>query len=850
MAGAINVPVVSTFDAKGINKAISQFKKLDGGIAKTAYAMKSADKAFTNAAKKLAKFGAIGIGVAGVVGKKLVDAGSDLAESQSKVQVVFGKSSKVVEDFAKNAADSMGMSRQKALEATGTYGNLFQAFGVGQTQAASMSTSLVQLAGDLASFNNASPEDTLLALRSGLSGEAEPLKKFGIAINDARLKQEALNMGLYNGKGILSVNAKTQAAYALIMKDSTLAQGDYARTADGVANTMRSLQANFADVSAELGQILIPYFQRLLSVVKDSILPRVREFVDILGQDGLRGALKYLGGEFLGFLGNMGKTGNIIFAVVTAFVALKAATIAFTATVNILTIATKLFGITMSTTAMGPFALIAAAIAAVIVIVIALYMKFEWFRKGINFIVNGIISYIEFMVNMWVKAVNLIIRGINGMIRVANFFGAGLPTMAHIGEVSFGRIGDAADNAKAKMESSIKALRTLDAVNENFGETVVETTDDQEEQNEAIKTGTKTVETAKQKLEKYISALKGLTSAQKNQRDSNKAVTKANADALKAQENLTKATEHFNNVVKGYGKESKQAKTAEQKRELAQRDLEKAGYDVETATYAVADAEAELAAVRADPDSDLRSIREAEIALAEAKLSLRDNIDKQNASTEELTNSERLLDEAINGAKEGSDAYSEALDALTQAKQEQVDATDAVTEAYQRQRDAVYELKKAEEELEAARGNVTPKQIAVANEIVTGDKTGGKTGGSKLPYGSFMEAVQALHPRAKSLASSTPVKASRKQFPNLYQQYKDAGLAMAKGGIVTGPTQILAGEAGDEAIIPLDKLQTGMNVYLTVHAGMGTDGKDVGDEIVDVLKRYNRRNGALPLAVA
>lgn len=846
MAGAINVPVVSTFDAKGINKAISQFKKLDGGIAKTAYAMKSADKAFTNAAKKLAKFGAIGIGVAGVVGKKLVDAGSDLAESQSKVQVVFGKSSKVVEDFAKNAADSMGMSRQKALEATGTYGNLFQAFGVGQTQAASMSTSLVQLAGDLASFNNASPEDVLLALRSGLSGEAEPLKRFGIAINDARLKQEALNMGLYNGKGILSVNAKTQAAYALIMKDSTLAQGDYARTADGVANTMRSLQANFADVSAELGQILIPYFQRLLSVVKDSILPRVREFVDILGQDGLRGALKYLGGEFLGFLGNMGKTGNIIFGVVTAFVALKAATIAFTATVNILTIATKLFGIQMETAAMGPFALWAAAIAVIITIIVALYMKFEWFRKAVNAVLNFIIGLAENWVNMWIKGINLIIMSINAMIRIANFFGSTYETLGHIGEVAFGRIGDAADTAKEKMKGAFQALGTLNEKYDNFGEKVVKTTEDQEDQEEVIKTGTKTVETAKQKLEKYISALKGLTSAQKNQRDANKAVTKANADALKAQENLTKATEHFNNVVNGYGKDSKQAKTAEQQRELAQRDLEKAGYDVESATYAVADAEAELALVRADPKSDLRDIREAEIALAEAKLSLRDNIDKQNASTEELTYSERLLDEAINGAKEGSDAYSEALDALTQAKQEQVDATDAVTEAYQRQRDAVYELKKAEEELEAARGKVTPKQIAVANEIVTGDKTGG----SKLPYGSFMEAVQALHPGAKSLTSSTPVTASRKQFPNLYQQYKDAGLAMAKGGIVTGPTQILAGEAGAEAIIPLDKLQTGMNIYLTVHAGMGTNGKDVGDEIVDVLKRYNRRNGALPLAVA
>jgi hypothetical protein len=115
-----------------------------------------------------------------------------------------------------------------------------------------------------------------------------------------------------------------------------------------------------------------------------------------------------------------------------------------------------------------------------------------------------------------------------------------------------------------------------------------------------------------------------------------------------------------------------------------------------------------------------------------------------------------------------------------------------------------------------------------------------------------MEAVRALHPNSKALKSSTPVTQARKDFPNLYDTYKKAGLAMAKGGIVTSPTQILAGESGAEAIIPLDRFGGlgGQTINVTINAGIGTDASAVGDEIVNVLQRYNRRNGALPLKVA
>jgi hypothetical protein len=203
---------------------------------------------------------------------KLVQQASNLEESQSKVNTVFGNSAFIIDNFAKTSAASFGITKQAALEASGTFGNLIQAFGIGEGQAANMSITLVQLAADLSSFNNTPIEEAIIALRSGLSGEAEPLKRFGVAINDTRLKQEAFNMGLYDGKGALDITAKTQAAYALILKDTNLAQGDFSRTSEGFANQMRILQASLSDAATEVGLVLLPYFKEFVNFINDNIL--------------------------------------------------------------------------------------------------------------------------------------------------------------------------------------------------------------------------------------------------------------------------------------------------------------------------------------------------------------------------------------------------------------------------------------------------------------------------------------------------------------------------------------------------------------------------------------------------
>lgn len=263
--------------------------------------MGDASESFGTKLKGLTKkagvaFAAIGTGAA-VVGKQFVDAASDMQESLSKVNVVFGENAAEVIKFSKTAATAMGLSSQQALEAAGTYGNLFQAFGLSRDSATEMSTTLVQLASDLASFNNVPIDDALLALRSGLSGETEPLKRFGVALNDERLKAEAFAMGIYSGTGALTAGAKAQAAYALIMKDTSLAQGDYARTADGVANRQRTIAAQFKDIQAGIGTALLPAFGAVLNVISTKVIPVFQEFASVAGEKGLGAAIGMMAGK-------------------------------------------------------------------------------------------------------------------------------------------------------------------------------------------------------------------------------------------------------------------------------------------------------------------------------------------------------------------------------------------------------------------------------------------------------------------------------------------------------------------------------------------------------------------------
>jgi len=261
---AIKIEVGATYNDADIRRAQRDLDKL-GGVAGTTSATFS--QRFAEMGSSMADFGQkmttrVTLPIIGL-GALAVNAASNLQEATSKATVVFGDAADSVLAFADTAATSLGMSESAALEAAGTYGNLFRAMGIGETRSAELSTSLVGLASDLASFNNANPQEVFDALRSGLSGETEPLKRFGVNLNQARIEAEALNLGLIQQGQEMDAAAKAQAVYSLIMQDTTLAQGDFSRTSDGTANQLRILRAGFEDTAAQLGTALLPFVTQL-----------------------------------------------------------------------------------------------------------------------------------------------------------------------------------------------------------------------------------------------------------------------------------------------------------------------------------------------------------------------------------------------------------------------------------------------------------------------------------------------------------------------------------------------------------------------------------------------------------
>lgn len=301
------------------------------------------------------------------IGKSAVDAASATTEAVNKVGVVFGDGAAEVLAFADTSAKAFGISKQEALAAAGTFGNLFRAMGVGEKQAAKVSTSMTGLAGDLASFNDADPSEVLQALQSGLLGEAEPMRRFGVQLSDARVQAEAFATGLVkpvkNAAEITKANLavessikalsdaerehgtdslearkaqvaltdaqtklneatkgavppltdaqKLQARQSIIMKDTALAQGDFQRSlSSSAANQQRVSKALAADSQAAIGQQILPLYQQAVVQVG-----KVAEAFGNLSPEGQKTVVMAAGitaamGPVLSVFGNIAKVGT------------------------------------------------------------------------------------------------------------------------------------------------------------------------------------------------------------------------------------------------------------------------------------------------------------------------------------------------------------------------------------------------------------------------------------------------------------------------------------------------------------------------------------------------------------
>lgn len=222
---------------------------------------------FSKKLDSLSRKSAVAFGAIAFAGKIAVDAASDLNESLSKSVVVFGDSSKAIEDFANTAAKELGISKTAALEAASNFAIFGKAAGLSGTDLTGFSTDLLTLASDFASFNNVSIDTAITAIGAGLRGESEPLRQFGVLMTAADVEAKALAMGLGDASGAITEQDKVLARQAIILEQTTLQQGDFARTSEGAANQQRILTAQIEDAKSKIGQGLLPVYQTLISLI-------------------------------------------------------------------------------------------------------------------------------------------------------------------------------------------------------------------------------------------------------------------------------------------------------------------------------------------------------------------------------------------------------------------------------------------------------------------------------------------------------------------------------------------------------------------------------------------------------
>lgn len=258
--------------ASGINTAAVELQKLGYAAKRTATDVQTLktieiSRVFISSVQGLVA----AVGRAQDVLGGFVNESVSIGEEASKSNVIFGDSAAAVREFA-DAASSIGLSTRDALGASAQFGNLFTAIGLSKDRAAELSIELTRLGSDLASFNNTTTDEALLALGAALRGEAEPIRRYGVLLNDATLKQVAFARGLSSSlNGALDPATKAQAAYFAILDQTKNAQGDFLRTSDSLANQQRILGAEFDNVSASIGSSLQPVFQQFVAGLREAL---------------------------------------------------------------------------------------------------------------------------------------------------------------------------------------------------------------------------------------------------------------------------------------------------------------------------------------------------------------------------------------------------------------------------------------------------------------------------------------------------------------------------------------------------------------------------------------------------
>ena len=255
MAADGSVIIDTRMDTSGVQNGVSAIRQSFNGLG--------------SVVKKIGILigGAFAIGKLAQFGKECVELGSNLTEVQNVVDVTFTTMSDKVNEFAKNAMTSAGLSETMAKRYVGTFGAMSKSFGFSEAQAYDMSTALTQLTGDVASFYNISQDEAYTKLKSVFTGETETLKDLGVVLTQNALDQYALANGYGKTTSAMTEQEKVALRLAFVQKQLSAASGDFIRTSDSWANQVRVMQLQLQSLKATVGQGLINLFTPVLRVI-------------------------------------------------------------------------------------------------------------------------------------------------------------------------------------------------------------------------------------------------------------------------------------------------------------------------------------------------------------------------------------------------------------------------------------------------------------------------------------------------------------------------------------------------------------------------------------------------------
>ncbi len=292
----------------GVDKASPVFDKVGRSATDLAGDMeRSGDrmgKAFQKGAQMAAgALAAIGFGK---FVKDSVQQASDLQQSVGKSGVIFDESAAEMDAWAKTAYKSVGLSEQAALEASSSFGDMFAQIGFTGARVVDMSKDVVQLAGDLGSFNNLTTGDVLERIAGAMRGEYDALQKVIPNISAARVQQEAMAESGKTNASALTAQEKAAATLAIIHQDGARASGDFVKNIDQLANAQQSATAQFQNAQAEIGEKLLPIVTDLTNFAAEDLVPILGALADALGVvidvvDAIPGPVKVAVAALAGF---------------------------------------------------------------------------------------------------------------------------------------------------------------------------------------------------------------------------------------------------------------------------------------------------------------------------------------------------------------------------------------------------------------------------------------------------------------------------------------------------------------------------------------------------------------------